>query len=149
MKICLDSSVLIAHLGGDSLAKDIIVKTVRGEWEGFINPIVASETMIGFLRLATGVSARRIRDRLSKGDPKLLDYLPKVLRLLELFENLPIRATPQELVDIMTSYRLMPNDALIAITCRHHGISYIATFDKDFDRVPWLTTVPGTRQPTR
>ncbi len=149
MKICLDSSVLIAHLGGDSLARDIIVKIVRGEWEGFINPIVASETMIGFLRLATGVSAGRIRDRLSKSDPELLGYLPRVLGLLELFENLPIRATPQELVNTMTSYSLMPNDALIAITCRHHGVSHIATFDKDFDRVPWLTMVPGTRQPTR
>ncbi|MEM3505980.1 MAG: PIN domain-containing protein [Archaeoglobaceae archaeon] len=31
-------------------------------------------------------------------------------------------------------YGLLPNDALIAATCKHYGIRKIATFDRDFKR---------------
>jgi len=30
------------------------------------------------------------------------------------------------------------NDALIALACRERGIAAIASFDNDFDEVPWL-----------
>jgi predicted nucleic acid-binding protein len=30
------------------------------------------------------------------------------------------------------------NDALIALACRERGIAAIASFDADFDGVPWL-----------
>lgn len=33
------------------------------------------------------------------------------------------------------------NDALIALACRERGITLIASFDPDFDRVPWLKRV--------
>ena len=35
-------------------------------------------------------------------------------------------------------YGLLPNDALIAAACKHHGIRKIATFDPDFKRVDFL-----------
>ena len=38
-------------------------------------------------------------------------------------------------------YGLLPNDALIAATCYHYGISRIATFDSDFKRVDYLEIV--------
>jgi len=31
----------------------------------------------------------------------------------------------------MERYKLLPNDALIAATCRHYGIKRIATFDEE------------------
>lgn len=37
----------------------------------------------------------------------------------------------------MKSYNLLPNDSIIAATCKHYGIG-IATFDKDFKRVDSL-----------
>ncbi|MEM4615945.1 MAG: PIN domain-containing protein [Archaeoglobaceae archaeon] len=43
-----------------------------------------------------------------------------------------------ELRELMDSYRLLPNDALIAATCKHYGIKKIATFDEDFKRVDFL-----------
>ncbi|OWJ55788.1 hypothetical protein Pdsh_01400 [Pyrodictium delaneyi] len=46
------------------------------------------------------------------------------------------------IVEYMTSYRLLPNDALIAATCRSHGIEAIATFDEDFKQIPWLKVIP-------
>ncbi|RLI81692.1 ribonuclease VapC, partial [Archaeoglobales archaeon] len=36
---------------------------------------------------------------------------------------------------------LLPNDSLIAATCKHYGIKKIATFDDDFKRVDFLEIV--------
>jgi predicted nucleic acid-binding protein len=42
---------------------------------------------------------------------------------------------------IIEKYGLFPNDALIAATCKHHGIKNIATFDSDFDSVDFLDVI--------
>jgi predicted nucleic acid-binding protein len=42
---------------------------------------------------------------------------------------------------ISENYRLLPNDALIAATCKHYGIPKIATFDPDFEGVDFLEIV--------
>lgn len=41
----------------------------------------------------------------------------------------------------MVNYRLLPNDALIATTCKYFNLNKIATFDSDFDRVDFLEKV--------
>jgi len=46
-----------------------------------------------------------------------------------------------EMFEVMVSYGLLPNDALIAATCKHYGIKKIATFDDDFNRVDFLEVV--------
>ena len=46
-----------------------------------------------------------------------------------------------EFILTMTTYRLLPNDALITATCKHHGIRKIATFDPDFKRVDFLEAI--------
>lgn len=33
------------------------------------------------------------------------------------------------------------NDGLIALTCRERGVRALASFDEDFDSLPWLTRV--------
>lgn len=38
-------------------------------------------------------------------------------------------------------YGLLPNDALIAATCKHYGIDKVATFDPDFKRVDFLEVI--------
>lgn len=43
--------------------------------------------------------------------------------------------------EIIKSYGLLPNDALIAATCKHYGVKKIATFDGDFKRVDFLDVV--------
>ena len=47
-----------------------------------------------------------------------------------------------EYLQIIQDFKLLPNDAQIALTCRHYGINIILTFDEDFKRVPWLKVVP-------
>jgi predicted nucleic acid-binding protein len=46
--------------------------------------------------------------------------------------------TPNDLeavLDAMAEDLLLPSDALIVASCRHHKIKCIATFDSDFKRV--------------
>ncbi len=52
------------------------------------------------------------------------------------------RGSYMEIVETVRRYRLLPGDALIAVTARHYGIGEILTFDEDFRRVPWLRVVP-------
>ena len=46
-----------------------------------------------------------------------------------------------EFFRVYAEYDLLPNDALIAATCKHYGIKKIATFDEDFKRVDFLEIV--------
>ena len=41
----------------------------------------------------------------------------------------------------LEQYNLLPNDALIAATCKYYGIKKIATFDEDFKRVDFLEVI--------
>ena len=47
-----------------------------------------------------------------------------------------------EYLRILQEYKLLPNDAQIALTCKHYAIGTIITFDEDFKRVPWLRVIP-------
>lgn len=40
--------------------------------------------------------------------------------------------------ELSLKYKLLPNDALIAATCKYYGINKIATFDRDFERVDFF-----------
>ncbi|MCD6428771.1 MAG: PIN domain-containing protein [Desulfurococcales archaeon] len=65
----------------------------------------------------------------------------------ELLEELKVKILSdyqsiEELKEVITKYRLLPTDAQIAITCRYHNISTIATLDEDFKRIPWLKVIP-------
>ncbi|ASJ09739.1 hypothetical protein A3L11_04485 [Thermococcus siculi] len=44
---------------------------------------------------------------------------------------------------VSMEYGLLPNDAIIVATCIKHGITEIATFDSDFENVPFLKIVRG------
>jgi len=50
--------------------------------------------------------------------------------------------TEKELYRTLTQYRLLPSDAIIALTCKHYEIDAILTFDEDFKRIPWLKAIP-------
>ncbi len=44
-------------------------------------------------------------------------------------------------LDIIRTYRLLPADAVIAASCKYHGIKKIATLDADFKRVDFLEVI--------
>ena len=143
MKVFFDSSIFIKYLAGIEDAKKLIDRVERGEWRGYTSDVVISEVAYGYLRLALNVPRYRLRDYVVK-------YIDRVRELLEQdvyslfidFEHLPISVGIDRLLEYIVSYKLLPNDALIVATCRTYGIDTIATFDKDFKRVPWLRVVP-------
>ena len=72
------------------------------------------------------------------------DELVTLCRLLSDYNIIALQdeATIKEIHETMIKYRLLPGDAIIALTCKHYGISTILTFDEDFKRIPWLKVIP-------
>ena len=69
-----------------------------------------------------------------------------VSSIIGLLEELEVQILPEpqdyrEMVEVAKDYRLLPSDAIIALTCRYHGVNRIITFDRDFERVPWLQVI--------
>lgn len=146
----LDSSVIIRYFLGDGNAKDII----EGPFKFAINSIVYSEVSFNILKLLyiekygrykfyDMKAALSSRDsNLLKGYKILYSFIDELLsegRLIFLPTTLEVL---EEAIKIATEYGLLPNDSLIAATCRYYGIDTIATFDEEFKRIPWLKVVP-------
>ena len=124
-------------------AKKLIDRVEHDEWKGYVNGIVVSEVVYRYLRLALNVPRYKLRKYVVK-------YMSRVKELLEQdiyplfmdFEHLPTNIGINDLMEYMTKYKLLPNDALIVATCRAYNIENIATFDEDFKHVPWLKVTP-------
>jgi len=144
MRIFVDSSLILAFLAGqDKRAYSIIEEVENRITTGYINAIVVDEVIYGYLRLATGLSSKRIRQLLAKRDSRLISLVrDDVEPVLRLFITLPITSEPHEVINIIEKHGLMPADSIIALTCKHQGINTIATLDRAFERVPWLKVIP-------
>jgi len=96
--------------------------------------IIVSETIYGYIRLTTNLKPYELKKKFHKLQ---IDFTP-VYESLSDFVLLPLSITLNELKEIIGKCKLLPNDALIALTCKHYGITKIATFDDDFKRVSFL-----------
>ena len=124
-------------------ARKALEPVINGEITGFINNIIFSEVVFILLKLLTGIKAYELKRRpeLVKEIIKKIDKQIKFLR--EYFIELEVNESVKQIaIEVMRQYGLLPNDALIASTCRHYGIERILTFDEDFKRVPWLIVLP-------
>ncbi len=107
------------------------------------NEIIYTST-VHYLEHKYGVrGAYSVRRWIRKhGYPKeVIDAVKELTKRLDI-RLIPSIYTEQELYETMTRFRLLPSDAIIALTCKHYGITTILTFDEDFKRVPWLKVVP-------
>ncbi len=137
--VFIDSNIIIFHLAGDENVKRIMKLCEEGEISGYINDVVLSEVIYSFLRVKTGLKASKI-----KRNPHILEKidLSYIRDLFEIFSFLEInREISTMIFDIIKEYKLLPNDALIAATCKYYGIKKIATFDEDFKRVDFLEVI--------
>ena len=148
--IFLDTSVILRYFLGDSIAKYIIENTSRFA----INAVIFSETTFNLLKILYSekhgeYKFYEMKTALSTRDhdvlqgynifQSFLEELQSENRLLFLPITLEIIRDASKIAAI---YGLLPNDSLIAATCRHYGIPTIATFDEDFKRIPWLNILP-------
>jgi predicted nucleic acid-binding protein len=144
-RIGIDTSVLIGLLDAKDVwhAQAVALKQAAIE--------VRADVAVFDCTLAEAIStmARRIHEQRRVDDLDLLlerlanDYPTD--GILWLLPDVPLLY-----VDILQMVRastgeLNFNDALIALSCRQRGISLLASFDRDFDRVPWLQRIaePG------
>ena len=142
MRVFFDSNVFLKYLAGSVEAKSLVDMVEHGKWRGYINDVVVSEVAYGYLRLALNVSRHGLRRYIVKHIDEVKELLwNDVYPLFTCFEYLPASIGIDTLIEHMVEYKLLPNDALIVATCRAHGIENIATFDEDFERVPWLRTL--------
>jgi len=141
--VFIDSNVIVRYFVGDLEAKKLLDPIIDGEVEGFINEVVFSEVIFLTIRLITGRGAYEL-----KREPELVKKALKQMRDKVDFINMYFNevevseAVKEHALKVMENHGILPNDALIAATCRHYGLEVIATFDEDFKRVPWLKTIP-------
>ena len=148
--VLLNSSIIIRYFVGDSNAKEVL----EGHSKFAIDSIVYSEVAFNLLKLLYvdkygGYKSYDMKSALSGRD----SYLLKGYRMLYSFidellseERLIFRPITLDVVEeatrIAAEYGLLPNDSLIAATCKYYGISTIATFGEDYKRIPWLKVIP-------
>ncbi len=130
MRVFFDSNVFLKYLAGVEEAKKLVDKVEYGVWKGYVSDIVISEVVYGYLRLALNVSKYRLKEYIIEHVDKVKELLEQdVYPLFTNFNHLPTSVGIDTLIEYMTKYKLLPNDALIVATCKAHGIGDIATFD--------------------
>ncbi|AIG97957.1 PIN domain-containing protein [Archaeoglobus fulgidus] len=128
MRIFLDTNFivnLIFETEFTETAKAILVKYADSD---LITSISVIEETLFVLKRLTRKTNREIAELVAN----LLDGVE-----IEVLEKLPISV----FLEVFREYDLLPNDALIAATCKHYDIKKIATFDEDFKRVDFLEVV--------
>ena len=145
--IFIDTNVFLDYLFETSLSDK--AEKILGMDELCISSIVINETLFVIARTKAfnklGIkNIHSFRDYISKKgytfcerDFKEFYDLLKLMGI-EIYQD---HFDKESFLLHMTKYKLLPNDALIAATCKHHGIRKIATFDPDFDRVDFLEVV--------
>ncbi len=137
--VFIDSNVFILILEKNFEAKNLLLKLIREGNVPFKNSIVFSEVLYTVIKATTGLKPFELKRKGFKIDSEILS---KVIELLDIARTLEVN----EKIEIMArefieEHSLLPNDALIAATCKYYGISKIATFDEDFERVEFLEVV--------
>jgi len=141
--VFIDSNIIIKYFAGDVQARDILKPVINGEVRGFINNIVFSEVLFIAIKLLTGLKAYELRKNPETIQQTLETINDNIRFLRDYFIELEINDKVKELaLEIMKEHGLLPNDALIAATCRYYKINALATFDEDFKRIPWLKAIP-------
>ncbi len=135
--VFIDSSVFLDFLEGEEKAKTLLEE--YSDLEGCINDIVFSEVLFVYIKAETGKKSYEL-----KKQPALVKSveLNDIVELLGRYRTLDVgEAVKSEAEGLIKKYGLLPNDALIAATCKHYDINKIATFDPDFERVDFLEVI--------
>ncbi len=144
--ILIDSSVFLKHfLEGDVKAYEFL-KNMKDK--AVICDIIVNEIMYILMK-------QYIVNKYDLKHYDAIDHLKRPDIFQEAFENALIfiklikaidceilpDARYFEMMDIMGKYNLLPNDALIAATCRAHGISTVASFDSDLKNLGFMEVI--------
>ena len=148
-KVFVDSGIFVTHC---MIADNKLVRLLE-RYELFTTPNVIEESFYKslFLRAETvyGKSSRYIlKEKYLKEQRSfkpVYTYFADFLKQLTHLNALEIISTNKDIIltsiELSWRYKLLPNDALIAATCKHYEIKRIATLDSDFKRVEFLKVI--------
>jgi len=148
MKIFVDTSFFVEYFLGNIKAMEIYEIIKSKELWTSVN-VVEEATYILMKLTASDLSNENshyeIIKRL-KDDEKIYEVCVNKSRafyssLIGAGVKILMPASWESTLEIMEKYHLLPNDALIAATCKHYGIEKIAAFDEDFRKVDFLEVV--------
>ena len=127
--VFIDTSVLIENVKGNK--KEFLLRLIQNRaLTCFINETVVSEFMFHFLKLNGDASPKSSQ---SSGKIPSIIKSSDDYHLIRLFHFLPSDGNIFTLVpSYMSTYNLLPNDAIILATCKIHGITQLASHDSDF-----------------
>ena len=132
----IDTNVLIEGIKGNAKELLFLIDDNLDEYEFCIPVNVLEELVFILLRGFSGVGYWKLKkdsDGLkavyaTKVKP-FVEYFTRFFRVLDVnFEVFKISC------EIVERYGLLLNDALILATCKHYGIKYLISLDKDFER---------------
>jgi len=129
MKVYLDTNFIVSLIVKTEFSEKArkISETVLKDAELFVGMNTVEETtyvLMKILKKKLHEAVKILNDFLEEMEVIILEFIP--------FETY---------IEICEKYSLLPNDALIAATCKYYGISRIATFDEDFEKVDFLEVV--------
>ena len=148
-KVVIDTNVLVNFFLKTDLterAKNTIKLTLM-EYSPVVFTNILEETT--FILIREELAHKGIvkfydqRDFIEKNGYGSLFVYRKFFEFLKKFNILTLenKCSIDDFQSIMEKYNLLPNDTLIAATCKYYGIKKIATFDEDFKRVDFLDVV--------
>lgn len=126
--IFLDSSILIEYTKEDRV--DLLEEMLLRQLPLGYNSIVLTEYVYHFMGYHGGRSpralqeARRIPDVFSEYNPMIMLAL-----FQEIIDKHP---SAEEVLRLMTTHNMLSNDAIILAHCLTANISYLASYDSDF-----------------
>jgi predicted nucleic acid-binding protein len=147
--VVIDTSVLVGLLDNrdhwHKVAKEVCEALIEVGMEVVYFDCVLTE--------AISVLARRTAEQ--KRPEQFDNLLNQLVSLIPNHDILWVSAETQRLyqpvVELIRHTRgeLNFNDALIALICREQSISLLASFDRDFDQLNWLTRISNVTQLTK
>ena len=142
-RIFLDSSIIIGLFSGDDDAEKVLGGIISQSLctnDVVFSEVVYKSMVLKFLETEEKFSLKKLKRNIDNY-VYLYGEFSNFSREFET-EFLIITGEVIEIASSLASkYKLLPNDALIAATCKHYGIKKIATFDPDFKRVDFLEVV--------
>ena len=143
MATLIDSNIVISLLIESEKTDDAQKILWKIEKPVTIISVMEESIYVG-LALIYGARGSKLKKEMSGGlNDESISFLRNLNSFLKEF-GIRLINPPNDvklLDEIIEEYSLLPNDALIAATCKFYGIERIATFDEDFERVNFLEVV--------
>jgi predicted nucleic acid-binding protein len=151
LSIFLDANTLISYFVADPVfgpaCEALLQRIENQEIQGYTSSHVLAEMTHRLMTIEASIRftwpQQGIAQRLRK-HPAETQQLIRYRQALDEVPLFPIQVhsvAPHHVsraADIIQQYGLLTNDALIVSIMRDHGLSHLASYDSDFDRVPGL-----------